>query len=366
MTNDNECELLISFMNNSMTVYDIDVNKDPASSTSKIYTLSIPGHSSDIRSLSISSDDQTLLSTCSNFIKIWNIHTFQCIKTIECEYPLCSAFLPGNNYCIVGTKTGHVILCDINTGDIIQDVQAHDGAVWSLDIRPDHKGLMTGGADHNVMFWNFDLVQAEGSLKKQINIVHSRTLEMSHDILSVRYSNHTNSKELLILISLLDNTVKVFFDDSLKFFLSLYGHKLPVLNMAVSSDNLLVVTVSADKNFKIWGLGFGDCHKSIFAHADSITNVCFVNNTHHFFTCSKDGLIKYWDADNFEEIMTLRAHVGEIWSICLSHLGDYLVSCGHDKSLRYWKRTDEMVFPDEEKELEQERKYEEELEEVYY
>lgn len=56
--------------------------------------------------------------------------------------------------------------------------------------------------------------------------------------------------------------------DSLKFFLSLYGHKLPVLCMDISSDGDLIVSGSADKNLKIWGLDFGDCHKSIFAHAD--------------------------------------------------------------------------------------------------
>jgi WD40 repeat protein len=38
--------------------------------------------------------------------------------------------------------------------------------------------------------------------------------------------------------------------------------------MDISSDGDLIVTGSADKNIKIWGLDFGDCHKSIFAHAD--------------------------------------------------------------------------------------------------
>lgn len=56
--------------------------------------------------------------------------------------------------------------------------------------------------------------------------------------------------------------------DTLKFFLSLYGHKLPVLGMDISSDGTLLATGSADKNLKIWGMDFGDCHKSLFAHAD--------------------------------------------------------------------------------------------------
>jgi U3 small nucleolar RNA-associated protein 12 len=45
---------------------------------------------------------------------------------------------------------------------------------------------------------------------------------MTEDVLSVRYS--PNSK--LLAVALLDSTVKVFFQDTLKFFLSLYGHKV--------------------------------------------------------------------------------------------------------------------------------------------
>jgi hypothetical protein len=45
---------------------------------------------------------------------------------------------------------------------------------------------------------------------------------MTDEVLSVRYS--PNGK--LLAVSLLDSTVKVFYQDTLKFFLSLYGHKV--------------------------------------------------------------------------------------------------------------------------------------------
>jgi len=48
----------------------------------------------------------------------------------------------------------------------------------------------------------------------------------------------------------------------------MYGHKLPVLCMDISSDSTLLATGSADRNIKLWGLDFGDCHKSLFAHDD--------------------------------------------------------------------------------------------------
>lgn len=73
--------------------------------------------------------------------------------------------------------------------------------------------------------------------------------------------------------------------------------QLPVLSMDISSDNTLIATGSADKNVKIWGLDFGDCHKSIFAHQESVTGVQFVHGTHYFFSISKDKVVKYWDGD---------------------------------------------------------------------
>lgn len=48
---------------------------------------------------------------------------------------------------------------------------------------------------------------------------------MTDDVLAVRYS--PNGK--LLAVSLLDSTVKVFYQDTLKFFLSLYGHKVILL-----------------------------------------------------------------------------------------------------------------------------------------
>ena len=55
----------------------------------------------------------------------------------------------------------------------------------------------------------------------------------------------------LLAVALLDCTIKVFFADSLKFWLSLYGHKLPVLSMDISSDSTLLASGSADKNLKV-------------------------------------------------------------------------------------------------------------------
>lgn len=75
--------------------------------------------------------------------------------------------------------------------------------------------------------------------------------------------------------------------------------------MDISFDNRLIITGSADRHIKIWGLDFGDCHRSIFAHEDSIMGVQFAAKTHYAFSVGKDGKLKEWDCDKFERIITL-------------------------------------------------------------
>ena len=49
----------------------------------------------------------------------------------------------------------------------------------------------------------------------------------------------------------------------MKFFVSMYGHSLPVLSMDISLDGSVMVTASADKTVKLWGMDFGDCHRYV-------------------------------------------------------------------------------------------------------
>jgi len=122
------------------------------------------------------------------------------------------------------------------------------------------------------------------------------------------------------------------------------------------------VTGGADKAIKIWGLDFGDCHRSLHAHDESVMCVQFVRDTHYFFSSGKDKVIKFWDADRFEQILSLPAHHAEVWTVCPSRSGDVLVSVSRDRSLRLWRRTDEQVFVEEEREAELETLFEQGVE----
>ncbi|GAA5952168.1 hypothetical protein JCM3765_005213 [Sporobolomyces pararoseus] len=356
-----EVQILCALSNNSLEVYKLPPaasSKSPLVEPLKVSTLDLPGHRSDVRTLSVSSDDQLIASASHGQLKLWNVKTSKCVRTLETGYSICSSFLPGDRHLIVGTKSGELLLYDLSSSSLLETVQAHNGPLWSLHVRPDGRGLVTGSADKDVKFWDFEVreIPSEvlgGVSTKVLTLAHTKTLKMTEDVLAVKYSPDGK----LLCVSLLDSTVKVFFSDTLKFFLSLYGHKLPVLSLDISFDSKLIVTCSADKNIKIWGLDFGDCHRSLFAHDESIMQVAFERGTHLFWSVGKDKMLKYWDGDKFECIQKLSGHSGEIWALAVSFKGNFVVTGSHDKSIRIWEKTDEPLFLEEERERELEEMY---------
>ncbi|CEH16129.1 WD40-repeat-containing subunit of the 18S rRNA processing complex [Ceraceosorus bombacis] len=352
--------------------------------------IDLPGHRSEARAVALSSDD-TLLASADSFgqLKIWNVATGRCIRTLPGAYALTVAWLPGDRHVLVGCKDGTLRSYDIPAGEAVETIQAHDGPLWSIAVHPDGQSCVTASADKDVKFWEFESVvsaieertedqsgpdqeQDEGRSapsagRMQLSLAHVRTLKMTDDVLFAKYSPDGR----LLALSLLDTTVKVFFADSLKFFLSLYGHKLPVLSLDISSDSKLCLTVSADRNAKIWGLDYGDCHRSLFAHEEAVMGCAFEQGSqggglmggkegasHHFWTVGRDGRVRHWDGDRFELIQTLEGHHGEVWAVAAGHKGNMAVTAGADRSIRVWEKTEEPLFLEEEREREMEKLYE--------
>ena len=328
--------------------------------TRKITILDQYGHPTGIRSVSLSPTDDKLATTISKgMLKVWSTPTRSCIRslplhysdeggTTSAVYALCCSFLPSNSHVVVGTREGHLLLIDIASGDVVCiEEKAHDGAIWDLNVTNDGTRMVTGSADRSAKFWEFEDDDGDPVM------VHTRTLEMKDDIVSVQYSYSHDKK--LVMVATLDCTIQIYFEDNLKFFLNLYGHKLPALAMDCSDDDTILASGGADKTIKIWGLDFGDIHKTLYGHTDSITDIKFVKKTHNFFSCGRDKTIRYWDGDRFDGILVLYGHFAEVNSLAISKSGAFVLSAGMDRQVRVWERTKDMVFVEEEKERELER-----------
>ncbi|KIH44590.1 WD domain, G-beta repeat protein, partial [Ancylostoma duodenale] len=187
--------------------------------------------------------------------------------------------------------TGELYLWDVAACELLESRKGHEGAVWAIVHTVDGKGIITVSSDKKAKFWSYEVV-SEGT-HKRLSIRETRILELPEEALCCAVSPDGK----FVLIGMLDNTVGVYFFDTLKFFISLYGHSLPVTCVTVSPNSKLAVTGSADKSIKIWGLDFGNCHKSFHAHDDVVSAVLFSPSEEILvWSAGRDGKIKQWDA----------------------------------------------------------------------
>ena len=102
-----------------------------------------------------------LLSAGQGGAKVWNVRTGSVIRTWDCGFALCSAFLPGDKIVVLGTKEGKLELYDLPSSTLVDVIDAHDGHIWGVHLSPDKKSLVTGSADKSAKFWNVDVVMQD-------------------------------------------------------------------------------------------------------------------------------------------------------------------------------------------------------------
>lgn len=344
----------------SLSTQLIGADQDFEEEIRKLLTLDFPGHRNDIRSISLSPDETTVFSTSDGALKLWNVATEKCIRKMRFTgYGQCTHFLGADGAVgVVGTKEGEIQVFELGSGSLITGEKAHDGGVRSLCLN-DHiyeaSSLISGGADKRVCFWGFSNVLVGKSGKLEL----TRVLEMPDEVLCVKVAY--GRERPVLLVAMMDATVRAYFLDNLEPYLSFYGHNLPVMCMDVSSDGLLLATGSVDKTVKLWGMDFGDCRRSLRAHSDSVLCAAFQHKTHYLFTGSKDGSVKYWDGDKFELICELEGQRGEVWSMAVSTDGEIIATASRDRMMRVWRRTDEPLYLDEEKDKRMEDLFESKL-----
>ncbi|ELP88880.1 hypothetical protein EIN_475820 [Entamoeba invadens IP1] len=313
----------------------------------------------DSKIVLVSDDDVTIASIGDGNCEIWTINGKSC-SSVRCGRANVATFLPGGRFVAIGTLGGSIEIVDTSAAVVIGSIKGHDSEVTALKMWKvnDFLGIVTAGKDKKVRVWELNVSTDEDG-GKCVEITLKNEYDMDDSVISLELS-----KKVLI-VGTNDNNVKVYKLPEMQFYLSLYGHNLPVTSISISDDDELVITGSADKTVKIWGLQFGECKRTMKVHDDIVTGVVCIPRTHYFMSVSRDKKMRYFDADKMILIKTYDTHEGGIMDIVCSKYGDYVVTTSLDHSFIVWMRGKEQVFvEEEERKLLTTRFDEEELKEI--
>ncbi|KAH9597974.1 Small-subunit processome [Trypanosoma melophagium] len=290
--------------------------------------------------------------------------------------------------CCVGQRDGAVLLVDVPAAAVVfAETGVHVGGVRHVARRIDGSGFVTIGADRRLIIWTLAIVKDENEKVEEENsnnnnsnnhkkkndnneneeedhknkhngdhpkrsaqakpqLLQSMEIELTESPLFLAFS----ADNRFMAVGLQNTNIQLFFADTMKPYLVLFGHKLPPTAAAFSTDGTLVASVGMDKSLRLWGTDFGDCHRAIHAHDDYVTQVAFLQGTHQLLTVSLDGSLKHWDGDNWTMIQVFRQHQRGVWSLEATANGTCIVTAGVDKCIRCFLRTQDIVFPEEEEE----------------
>lgn len=321
----------------------LDQEKDDLS-VKKIYSIgqNIGGHHTQVNIVKYSPSNQDFYSISNDEIKLWGGKDLtKALKSQSIKNITSIAFEQDINIILLCSKNGSLFLLNMVSLEIIKTFdKIHSGQISeiiSLPYREEKRIIITCSYDKNIKFWNL--------------------VEENNDYI-LDFENEVNALESIVCArvtpdlkffsyALYDNTIKIYYFDTMKFHLSLYGHKMPVTYYDISSDGTLVVSGGLDKSIKIWGMDFGDCHKTLPAHNDIITCVKFIQDTHFFISCSKDCTMKYYDADTFEFVSLLTNDLlcNQFLSLDINSEGTQIISSCSDNSIKIFNISQEQVVP---------------------
>jgi len=131
------------------------------------YLKTLGGHSKYVSSTDISPDSKLVASgSRDGTIKIWNIISGDCIKTLEdCEK--CSVnFSPDGEFLTSGSTDNTVKLWRVSTGDCTATIKAHESRVQGVAFSPDGALIASGGWDHKIKLWDVSSIQCIKTLER--------------------------------------------------------------------------------------------------------------------------------------------------------------------------------------------------------
>ncbi|GFU08427.1 apoptotic protease-activating factor 1 [Nephila pilipes] len=325
-----------------------------------------------VKTFMFAKNDSHVLSVYDNIISDWTLSNENEKSVVgsywDKSYVICSSCLsPNEEYIACGTSSASVIIINMKSQIIVNNLRGHNGDVVNVMFSKDGTKLLSVSSTkfiiHDVsLIQDTPLVSFEGNLSVHVDMKESEEI-------TVATSNYFNSLEVrkglngqLVLKSASEDdcisacslskdcseivygtksgAIKVFRIATKCTLELLPCHYGQVNYILYSKYDSTFFTCSADRTIKVWK---NNSHYStLTGHTHAVVRcVEFTKFRNKLLTCSKDGSLRVWDVSNSSSkenrLLVIEGHGNQDVTFCdVSPDDKFLASASVDGTIKVW------------------------------
>lgn len=255
-------------------------------------------------------------------IRLWDLAEQKCLSTLNGHSKDVTKIIhiPNSRHLITSSKDGTIKFWDFHSGNCLKLLQAHKGSVNAIRLSPDNRRLVSVGRDKKINIW--DPLSGEQIDSFEANVTNVKDVVFS-----------SQGKHLILGGK---DSLEIWDLDSKQVLTKLEGHTGSVSSLALTQEETLLVSGSADGTIKVWDLGTNKSSGSRQTVFDGNIAVAITPDEKKAISGGWHKKIYIWDLSNGKCISILDGHTGNVMAIAVTPDGKHAISGGDDKTLRIW------------------------------
>ncbi len=282
---------------------------------------------------------------------LWNVNTGKIIKTyIEKQEEVSSVDVSFDGKIILISDEFSVSLYHKDTGKRISSTKAHEKNINFAGFSPDANSYITVSDDGTAVLRKTssgkEIMTFEGYINQSDQGTNLDQESYREYYARTYFDRKTNVKlspdGKMLIIGKKDSIAKVLDFETGRTLYNLKGHSAAVICFDFSPDSKLIATGSSDKTIKLWNSQTGQLIKTFKGHDNMIFSVNFNQDGTKLLSAGWDGNAFLWDinSDTHENYYkNVKAFTSDF-----SKIGNYIITGGLDKIFSLWEIDSKEMF----------------------
>ncbi|MBP9890338.1 MAG: protein kinase [Planctomycetes bacterium] len=259
-------------------------------------------------------------------LRLWDLKTGACVRTISAhksESGITAVKLVKPNVCV---SAGYDKLCkvwDLGTGECLGVFSGHTEAVWSLEMMPDGRTMISTGPEKRVLMWDWTTLKQTAAYECD-DRANCAIYWPQKDLLYVAQRNR-HVKYFRLADGATGN------DDGL--------YSTSIMAMAFAPDGSHFAVTGYGRVANVFSAVDGSLVLAAGGHADTITGIAFTPDVRYFVTSGDDGTIRFWNLADGKELRVIPHRNLKDGLSCFTPDGKHLLFCGGETTWHMWDFT---------------------------